>query len=93
MFAPLIAATAAQTVAIQTGNNIDVGFFDPNEFLIAITVVGIICIEAVLSTIKIAISSLNLFLSLFLFCSDFIAFKPIGVAALPKSHNVRYHVH
>jgi len=79
----IIADIAANTVATHTGNNIAVGLVEFREFLIAITVVGIICIDAVFRTIKIAISLLNTFLFLFLFCNDFIAFKPIGVAAFP----------
>ena len=38
----IIPQIAAQIVAIQTGKTIDVGFAEPKEFLIAITVVGII---------------------------------------------------
>ena len=42
IFVAVIPAIAAQIVDIHTGKIIDVGFPDPNEFLIAITVVGII---------------------------------------------------
>ena len=41
-FVAVIPAIAAQIVAIHTGTIIAVGFDEPNEFLIAITVVGII---------------------------------------------------
>lgn len=78
-----MALKALQIVAIHIGNRTDVGFVEFKEFLIAITVVGIICIDAVFNTMKIAISSLSLALSLFFSCKDFIAFKPIGVAAFP----------
>lgn len=43
-----------------------------------------ICIDAVFKTINIAIEFDSTFLSLFSFCSDFIAFSPKGVAAFPN---------
>lgn len=76
--------TAAHIVAIHTGKIIAVGLLEPSEFLIAITVVGIICIDAVFKTIKVAIELDNTFLSLFSFCKLFMAFSPNGVAAFPK---------
>ena len=71
-------------VAIQVGNTIDVGFSEFKEFLIAITVVGINCIEAVFIIINIIIELVNLSFELFSFCIVFIAFRPKGVAAFPK---------
>ena len=50
---------AAQIVAIHTPNTIAVGFLEPNELRIAITVVGIIWMEAVFNTINTNIELLN----------------------------------
>ena len=60
------------------------GSFEPNELLTEITVVGIICKEAVFKTINIIILSLSVSLFSFSFCNSFIAFKPSGVAAFPR---------
>ena len=83
-FVTKIPITAATIVAIQTGKIIFVGLFEPNEFLIAITVVGIICKDAVFITINITIEFVNLSLCLLFYCIDCIAFIPNGVAAFPN---------
>ena len=79
-----IPTTAAQIVDNQTGKMICVGFFEPSELLIEITVVGIICKDAVFKTINIIILSHKVYLSLLSFCNSFIAFNPKGVAAFPS---------
>ena len=58
-FVAVIPAIAAQIVAIHTGNTILVGFFEFIELLIAITVVGIICNDAVFNTINVIIEFVN----------------------------------
>ena len=52
--------------------------------IIAIIVVGIICIDAVFKTINITIELDNSSLFLFSSCNDFIALIPSGVAAFPN---------
>ena len=84
IFVIIIAVIAATIVTIQTGNIIFVGLFDPIEFLIANTVVGMSCSDAVLITINIAIEFETLSFFVFCFCKDFITFSPIGVAAFPS---------
>ena len=54
-----------------------------SDDLIAITVVGINCIDAVFNTIKVAMLSVILSLHGFFFCIVCIAFIPNGVAAFP----------
>ena len=77
-------ASAAQIVESQTGNIILVGFSEFKEFLIAITVVGMSCNEAVLRSTSIAIELLRVDLLEFFSCKDCIAFIPSGVAAFPR---------
>ena len=84
IFVMITAVNAAHIVANQTGNNIWVALFEPIEFRIAITVVGISCNEAVFITINIAIELEIVSFLLFSFCSSLITFSPIGVAAFPK---------
>lgn len=83
-FATNIAIKAAENVAIHTGNIIEVGLFDSNDILIAITVVGISCNEAVFINTNIAIELLSTFLLGFSFCNDSIALSPSGVEAFPN---------
>ena len=61
-----------------------VGFEEFKEDLIAITVVGISCKDAVFNKTSIAIELLKTFLLLFLSCKDSIALSPKGVDALPR---------
>ena len=70
---------------IIVGSTIDVGFTDPVIARIAITDVGISCIDAVFSTTNINIDFDNLSFFLLYFCKLVIAFNPIGVATFPKS--------
>ena len=70
-------------VKIQAGI-ISVGFLALFKLLILITVVGIKVIDAVLITRKVIISFVAVsFLGLYS-CILFMAFKPNGVAALPR---------
>ena len=61
-----------------------VGLFEFSEVLIAITVVGISCKDAVFTSISIAIELLRVFLFEFSFCIVSIAFSPSGVDAFPS---------
>ena len=83
-FATNTAVIAAESVAIQTGSIIFVGFVEFKELRIAITVVGINCKEAVLISTNIAIELLRVVLDLFCFCNVSIAFNPSGVEAFPR---------
>ena len=79
-----IPAIAAQIVDIQTGTIMFDALLAPKELLIAITVVGINCIDAVFNIIKVIISLVIFPLFLFIFYRLSIAFNPIGVAAFPN---------
>lgn len=61
-----------------------VGFSEFKEVLIAITVVGISCMEAVFKSTSIAIELLKVDLFLFFSCRDSVALRPSGVAAFPR---------
>lgn len=79
-----IATKAAERVAIQTGKIIAVGLFEFSDILMAITVVGMSCKDAVLTKTSIAIELLNTFLFGLFSWRDSIAFNPRGVDALPS---------
>ena len=76
--------TAAPMVAIHTGRIIAVGLLEPSEVRMAMTVVGMIWIEAVLIIMNIAMELVKVSFCGFFFCRVFIAFNPNGVAAFPK---------
>ena len=81
----IIPTSTDATLDIIVGNTIDVGFVEPVIDLIAITDVGINCIDAVFNTTNINIDFDNLSFFLLYFCKLVIAFNPIGVATFPKS--------
>lgn len=84
IFPTSTAVTAAIMVTSHTGTIMLLGSLEFKEFLIAITVVGIIWIDAVFIIMNIAIELLSRSFSGFTSCMLFIAFSPSGVAAFPS---------